>query len=343
MRKRIHKILVTGGAGFIGSAFVRQLLSGKQRVKFIVVDKLTYAGDLKRLSGVKGRFKFYKADIAVSSAIRKIFKKERPDTVVHFAAETHVDRSILDATAFLKTNIIGTQILLDAARECKVAKFIQISTDEVYGDIKKGKFTEDSPLKPNSPYAASKAAADMLIRSYIRTYKFPAIIVRPSNNYGPWQYPEKFIPVVIAKAGSFKKVPIFAQGFNKREWLYVTDCARAIELITKKGKIGEIYNITSGHESRNIDTAKSVLNSMGRPHRLIEYVRDRPGHDFRYCLDASKIKKIGWKARTDFREGVNRTIAWYMDNIDWLNTKTKYLSGYWSKVYKPAYKMRRGY
>jgi len=335
MRKRIHKILVTGGAGFIGSAFIRQVLSGKQRVKLIVVDKLTYAGDLRRLSCVKPRFKFYKADICDKTKIELLFKKEKPQLIVNFAAETHVDRSILDATAFLKTNIIGTQVLLDAARKYNVKKFVHISTDEVYGDIKRGKFTESSPLKPNSPYAASKAAADMLIRSYIRTYKFPAIIVRPSNNYGPWQYPEKFIPVVIAKARSFKKVPIFAQGFNKREWLYVTDCARAIELITKKGKIGEIYNITSGHESRNIDTAKSVLNSMGRSHRLIEYVRDRPGHDFRYAMDGRKIKKIGWIPKVDFDSGVKETIAWFRDNFDWLNLKSRYLTGYWRTVYKP--------
>ncbi len=341
MRKRIYKILVTGGAGFIGSAFVRQLVSDRRRPKVIVVDKLTYAGDLKRLSGVLGEFKFYKTDISEKTAIRKIFKKERPDIVVHFAAETHVDRSILDAAAFLRTNIIGTQILADAAREYRIAKFIQISTDEVYGDIKRGKFTEKSPLKPNSPYAASKAAADMLIRSYIRTYKFPAIIVRPSNNYGPWQYPEKFIPVVIAKAESFKKVPIFAQGFNSREWLYVTDCAKAISLVVKKGKLGEIYNITSGCELKNIDTAKAVLRSMGRSVDLIEYVADRPGHDFRYALVNSKIRGLGWRPSVSFKSGVNQTITWSRENIDWLNIKSKYLSGYWKKVYRPAGKIKR--
>jgi len=335
MRKRVYKILVTGGAGFIGSAFIRQLLSAKVKVKLIVVDKLTYAGDLERLREVKGGFKFYKKDITDKPSILAIFKRERPDIVVHFAAETHVDRSILDASEFLKTNIIGTQVLLDAAREYRIAKFIHISTDEVYGDIRRGKFTEESPLRPNSPYAASKAAADMLIRSYIRTYKFPAIIIRPSNNYGPWQYPEKFVPVVIAKAGSFKKVPIYAQGLNKREWLYVTDCAKAIELIIKKGRIGEIYNITSGDESRNIDTAKAILKSLGRSFGLIEHVKDRPGHDFRYALDSGKIKKIGWRPEVSFDLGIRRTIEWSRENLEWLAGKSRYLSVYWKKVYKP--------
>jgi len=344
MRKSICKILVTGGAGFIGSAFVRLLINkgySGGRVP-VVVDKLTYAGDLARLDDVKGRYKFYKADISDKSAINRIFRSEKPDIVVHFAAETHVDRSIFDPTAFLKTNIIGTQVLVDAARKYKVGKFVHISTDEVYGDIKRGRFTEESPLKPNSPYAASKAAADLLIRSYMRTYKFPAVIIRPSNNYGPWQYPEKFIPVVIAKAWSNQRVPIFARGLNQREWLYVEDCVKAIALVVKKGKIGETYNITSGCELKNVDTAKTVLRNMNRPYKLIEYVLDRPGHDFRYALDAGKIKKIGWRPKMDFKIGINQTVAWSRENIDWLNIKSKYLSGYWSKVYKPVCKSKRG-
>lgn len=307
----MKKILVTGGAGFIGSEFVKQGV--KKGYKVIVVDKLTYAGDLERLKKVEGKYKFYKTDICNKRQIESIFEREKPQIIVNFAASTHVDRSIVDAAPFIDTNVKGTQVLLDASRKYKIKKFIHISTDEIYGEIKKGKFTEKSPLAPNSPYSASKAAADLLIRAYIRTYNFPAIIIRPCNNYGPWQYPEKFIPVIISKALQNKKVPVYAKGLNKREWLYVSDCAEAIALILEKGKIGEIYNVGSGVEKRNIDVVKNVLKILGKPENLIQFVKDRPGHDFRYALDSSKIHKLGWKPKDDFYQGLEKTVAWFRE------------------------------
>ena len=324
MRKPISKILVTGGAGFIGSEFTRQLV--KKGIKPIVVDKLTYAGDLKRLEEIKGKFTFYKTDICNSIKLESIFKKERPKIVVNFSAETHVDRSIKDSCVFIKTNIEGTRILLELSRKYKVKRVIHVSTDEVYGEIKKGKFSEKSPLNPNSPYAASKAAADLLIKSYIRTYNFPAIIARPCNNYGPWQYPEKLIPLSILKVLKNKKIPIYGTGKNIREWLYVSDCARAIWLITQKGKIGQVYNIGSGREKINIDVAKLLLKSLSRQKSCIQFVKDRPGHDFRYSLDFKKLKKnLGWKPKITFEKGLNQTVCWSLNNKRWLFNK-------WNKV-----------
>lgn len=310
MRKKLHKIIVTGGAGFIGSEFVRQMAA--LECQLVVIDKLTYAGDLDRLADVKGSFKFYKTDICDRLRVESIFKKEKSKYVVHFAAESHVDRSIADAGPFIDTNIKGTQVLLDACRVNKVQKFIHMSTDEVYGEIRKGQFFENSPIAPNSPYAASKAAADLLVQSYIRTYQFPACIVRPSNNYGPWQYPEKFIPVVTLAALHNKKIPVYGRGLNMREWLYVGDCAQAVRIILEKGKQGEIYNIGSGQEMRNIDLAKAILKILGKPESLIEYVKDRAGHDFRYSLNISKIKKeLGWMPQAKLEEGIRQTVGWY--------------------------------
>ncbi len=335
MRKELSKILVTGGAGFIGSAFVRLLVnrdcprSTKGTVpELVVVDKLTYAGDLKRLQGLslKGTvpdFKFYKTDICDKKRIETIFRKENLQVVVHFAAETHVDRSILDSSAFLRTNIIGTQVLLDLSRKYKIGKFVHISTDEVYGDIERGKFREDSPLKPNSPYAASKAAADLLIRSYVRTYNFPAIIIRPCNNYGPWQYPEKLIPVVINNAMHNRRVPVYANGLNVREWLYVSDCAQAILFLLKKGNVGETYNIGSGHQEENISVVKQVLGILDKPVTLIEFVGDRLGHDWRYALESSKANRLGWKPKVRFSCGLKSTVAWNVVNRGWLASKSK--------------------
>ena len=314
------KIIVTGGAGFIGSAFVRQAV--KKGLKVLVVDKLTYAGDLARLSEAQRRYKFYKTDICDKPRIENIFKKEKPEMVIHFAAESHVDRSIEDASVFIDSNIKGTQFLLDASRKYNVQRFIHISTDEVYGDIKKGKFTESSPFKPSSPYAASKAAADLLVQSYIRTYKFPAIIVRASNNYGPWQYPEKLIPLAILKILSNEKIPIYAKGENVREWLYVEDCARGIYNVLNKGKDGEIYNLGSNQELRNIDVIKMMLTILNRHENMIAFVKDRPGHDIRYRLDSVKIfKKIGWKPKAKFKDGIKQTINWYLKNKEWLFSK----------------------
>lgn len=321
MRKGLSKILVTGGAGFIGSAFVR--LAAEKGQKLIVVDKLTYAGDLARLESVKGRYVFYKTDICNKNFLDRIFKKENPDSVVHFAAESHVDRSISDASAFIRSNIQGTQELLDVSRKYRVPRFIHISTDEVYGDIIKGKFNEDSPLRPNSPYAASKAAGDLLVKSYIRTYKFPAIIIRPCNNYGPWQYPEKFIPVVISKALMNEKVPVYAKGLNVREWLYVEDTASAVYLLLKKGKLGETYNIGSSFEEKNIRLAKTIVNLLAKSPALISFVADRPGHDFRYSLDFSKLKKLGYRPVMDFKIGIKLTVEWNKANFNWVKSKIR--------------------
>ena len=305
------KVLVTGGAGFIGSAFVRQ--GCRKGHKIIVVDKLTYAGDLKRLAEVKGKFKFYKADICDLKAIKTIFKKEKPDVVAHFAAETHVDRSISDANPFMDTNVKGTQVLLDVCRMSRIKKFIYISTDEVYGEIEKGKFFEDSPFNPNSPYSVSKASADMLARAYFRTYGLPVVVVRPCNNYGPWQFPEKLIPVAINKIMKGQKVPVYGKGMNVREWLFVSDCAQAVWMVANKAKPGTVYNIGSGQEKRNIDTVKLLLKIMGKGNDLIGFVKDRLGHDLRYSLDCRKIKKeLGWQAKVDFEDGLKQTTQWYI-------------------------------
>ena len=320
MRRKLPEILVTGGAGFIGSAFVRLALKSGYRV--ILIDKLTYAADLKRLGNAQKLIKFYKADIADKKAVESVFRKHHPQIVVNFAAETHVDRSILDASVFLKTNVIGTQVMLDVSRIYKVKKFVHISTDEVYGEIEKGAFTEDSPLMANSPYAASKAAADLLIKSYIRTYGFPAIIVRPCNNYGVWQYPEKLIPLSILKIFRGELIPIYAQGKNVREWLYVDDCARGILMIMQKGKIAEVYNLGSNEERQNLETIKLLLKTLGASRSAIQFVKDRPGHDIRYKLNSVKAyRQTGWKPRVGLPEGLKKTVAWAKDNRRWLLSK----------------------
>jgi len=328
------KLLVTGGAGFIGSEFVRQGV--REGYDIVVVDKLTYAGDLERLKEVEDKIAFYKADITNKEFIEYIFKKEKPDIVIHFAAESHVDRSILDASPFIETNVKGTQILLDVSKETNIEKFINIATDEVYGELgEDGTFKEDSPLVPNSPYSVSKASADMLGRAYYKTYKLPVITIRPSNNYGPWQYPEKLIPVVILKALNNEKIPVYGTGQNVREWLFVSDCTEAVFEVMEKGRVGEIYNVGSNQERRNIEVVKTVLKLLNKPENLIEFVKDRPGHDFRYSLDTTKIKKeLNWEAKTTFEEGIEKTVKWYMDHISWVENKLKYLKEYWEKVYR---------
>ncbi len=312
------KILITGGAGFIGSAFVR--LTHALGMRLIVIDKLTYAGDMQRISGL-GNIRFYKTDIRNKKAIADIFSREKPDTVVNFAAETHVDRSIADSEVFITTNIGGVHVLMEAARKAGTKRFIHISTDEVYGEIAQGAFRETHQLAPNSPYAASKASADMLVKSYIRTYGFPAIIVRPSNNFGPWQYPEKLIPVVITRAMQNQSVPVYAKGLNVREWLFVDDSARAILAVMTQGKLGECYNIGSGNERRNIDVVTAILDILEKPRSLIRYVADRPGHDLRYALDCAKVKKLGWKPRIDFNTGLHQTVQWYLQYRKWVIKK----------------------
>jgi len=332
VRKGLSKILVTGAAGFIGSEFVRQAAQGGYRL--ILIDKVNYAADMQRLESIRGDYVFYKRDITIPTSMDSIFKKERPDALVHFAAETHVDRSIREPQHFIETNIRGTQVLLEAARRYGLEKFIHISTDEVYGEIRRGRFLEDSPLRPNSPYAASKAAADLLVRSYVRTYALPVMIIRPCNNYGPWQYPEKLIPVAVYKALKDKTVPLYAKGINVREWLYVSDCVEAILLILRKGNPGEVYNVGSGHEERNINVVKGILDMLGKPYSSIHSVKDRPGHDFRYAVDFSKIRKLGWMPKTDFSLGLSQTVRWYRENIAWLERKVREVQNFWRLVYE---------
>lgn len=327
----MKRILVTGGAGFIGSEFVRQAVNLGYKVS--VVDSLTYAGDKVRLERVNSKIKFYRQSICDKKAVENIFSAENPDMVVNFAAETHVDRSILGSDEFVKTNIQGTQYILDSAKRGEVEKIIHISTDEVYGDIETGQFCESTALKASSPYSASKAAADLLVSSYVRTFKIPAIIVRPSNNYGPWQYPEKLIPVIIYKALNNQKVPIYGEGINVREWLYVSDCVGGILEILKKGKNGEVYNLGSGNERKNIEVVECILSMLKKPQSLIEFVKDRPGHDIRYSLNTDKIKNgLNWRPKINFESGIKKTVCWYIDNLVWLNRKVKFLKSYWKEV-----------
>jgi dTDP-glucose 4,6-dehydratase len=327
------KVLVAGGAGFIGSEFVRQGV--RKGLRLIVLDRLSYAGDMDRLKEVQKRLKFYRMDIANRKAVLEAFRKEKPDLVVNFAAQTHVDRSILDPAPFLKANISGTFSLLEAARQTKgIRKFIHVSTDEVYGEIREGRFTERSCLNPNSPYSASKASADMIVRSYQRTYGLPALVARPSNNYGPWQYPEKLIPVVIVKALNDEPVPVYGKGLNVREWLYVEDCADAVYALAENGRDGEVYNVGSGQEKTNIEVVRAILRLLDKPEGLISFVKDRPGHDWRYSLDLEKTREeTGWRAITDFRTGLEKTIKWYLAHKDWLFKKARRLKPYWAKVY----------
>ncbi|OSS42039.1 dTDP-glucose 4,6-dehydratase [Desulfurella amilsii] len=327
----MKKMLISGGAGFIGSEFVRQAIL--EDFEIAVVDSLTYAGDLKRIESVKNNLKFFNCDTSDLESLQEVFKQFRPQIVVHFAAETHVDRSILNPHIFIKTNIIGTQNMLELSKD---ALFINISTDEVYGDLSENdaSFKEDSCLNPSSPYSASKAAQDMLARAYARTYNTNVITIRPSNNYGPWQYPEKLIAVVIYKALQDEPIPIYAKGENIREWTFVEDCAKAILGIIRQKNANEVYNLGSSIEKPNIEVVKSILALLNKPESLITYVKDRPGHDFRYSLDSSKIKKTINLAFTNFEEGIEKTVKWYIDNRDWLFKKTKELKDYWQKVYQ---------
>lgn len=327
------RMLITGGAGFIGSEFVRQAVRKGHQVA--VVDRLTYAGDLERLSEVRKDITFYKADISNQEFIEYIFEKEDPEVVVHFAAESHVDRSLLDPYPFISSNVLGTQVLLEVSKAKGVELFVNMSTDEVYGDLgKEGSFTEDSPLKPNSPYSTTKASADMLGRAYHRSFGLPVITIRASNNYGPWQYPEKFVPVIILKALRDEKIPVYGDGTNVREWLYVTDCAEGIMAAIELGKAGEIYNIGSKEEKQNIEVAKAILELLGKGEELIEFVKDRPGHDFRYSLDTTKAKReLGWEAKTSFDEGIKKTVEWYVEHLRWVHDKVAYLNDYWKRVY----------
>lgn len=310
-------LLITGGCGFIGSNFVRMFLDKYPKNKLINLDKLTYAGNPDNLKDIENNknYKFVKGDVCDFKLMKKLTKGI--DAIFHFAAESHVDRSIEDPAVFTKSNILGTHVLLEAARINNVAKFIHVSTDEVYGSIKEGSFKEEDILKPNSPYAASKAAADMVVRAYHKTYGFPVIITRSSNNFGPYQYPEKVIPLFVTNLMEDKKVPVYGTGKNIRDWIYVVDNCEGIEFIRKNGKNGEIYNIGGGNEKTNIEITKTILKEMGKDESYIEYVKDRPGHDFRYSLDCSKIHKLGWKPRFNFEKAIIETIKWYKNNEKW--------------------------
>ena len=315
------KILVTGGAGFIGSNFIRQLLTTRRDVNILNFDKLTYAGNPESLSDLASdpRYDFVRGDITDSAALSDVFKRGF-DALVNFAAETHVDRSILDASPFLQTNVLGAQCLLEAARATKLPRFVHISTDEVYGSAPAGaSFTEETILDPRSPYAASKASADHFVTAYANTYGVSAIILRCTNNYGPFQFPEKLIPLIIANAQEDKTLPIYGDGMQERDWLFVEDYCRAIALTLEKGNIGQIYNVSAGSPQPNLKIVKTILQHLGKPESLMQYVKDRPGHDRRYALDSSKIRReLGWLPRVSFEDGLRRTIDWYRSNPSWL-------------------------
>ena len=317
-------IIVTGGAGFIGSNFVYYQHKHHPQDKIICVDKLTYAGNLETLEPLmeKDNFQFIKADIADRKAVYKIFEEEKPDIVVNFAAESHVDRSIENPEIFLQTNIIGTSVLLDACREYGIDRYHQVSTDEVYGDLPLDRpdlfFTEQTNLHTSSPYSASKASADLLVMAYHRTYKVPTTISRCSNNYGPYHFPEKLIPLMIIHALDDKPLPVYGDGLNVRDWLYVGDHCSAIDLIIRKGRVGEVYNVGGHNERANIDVVKTILKQLGKPESLIEHVTDRKGHDRRYAIDPTKIHdELGWEPTTKFEDGIKKTVQWYLDNRDW--------------------------
>lgn len=335
------KILVTGGAGFIGSNFVFFELENHPDDEIVVVDALTYAGNLETLKPVMDNpnFKFYKADIADAEAIDRIFAEEQPDIVVNFAAESHVDRSIEDPGIFLKTNILGTQVLMDASLKYGVKRFHQVGTDEVYGDLPLDRpdlfFVETMPLTASSPYSASKASADLLVMAYHRTFGLPVSISRCSNNYGPYQFPEKLIPLMIANATADKALPVYGEGLNVRDWLYVEDHCRAIDLVMRNGKVGEVYNIGGHNEKANIDVVKIILSQLGKPESLITYVTDRKGHDQRYAIDPTKIhNELGWLPETKFEDGIKKTIQWYLDNEDWWKN---IISGEYQQYYEKMY------
>ena len=335
------KILVTGAAGFIGSNFVFHMLEAHPDYDIVGLDALTYAGNLETLASVidHPHFKFVKADITDAKAIDKLFAEEKFDVVVNFAAESHVDRSIEDPGLFLRTNILGTQVLMDASLKYGVKRFHQVGTDEVYGDLPLDRpdlfFVETMPLTASSPYSASKASADLLAMAYHRTFGLPVTISRCSNNYGPYQFPEKLIPLMIANAQADKPLPVYGEGLNVRDWLYVEDHCRAIDLILENGKVGEVYNIGGHNEKANIEVVKIILKQLGKPESLITYVTDRKGHDQRYAIDPTKIhNELGWLPETKFEDGIRKTIQWYLDNEDWWQN---IVSGEYQKYYEKMY------
>lgn len=340
----MKKILVTGGAGFIGGNFVHYMLKKYDNYKIICVDALTYAGNMETLeSAMKNpNFKFIKSDITDRNTIFKIFEEEKPNIVVNFAAESHVDRSIDNPGLFLQTNVIGTAVLLDASRKYKVERYHQVSTDEVYGDLPLDRtdlfFTEETPIHTSSPYSASKASADLLVQSYNRTFKLAVTISRCSNNYGPYHFPEKLIPLMIVNALNDKPLPVYGKGENVRDWLYVEDHCSAIDMIIHNGRVGEVYNVGGHNERTNLEVVNTILKELNKPESLIKFVSDRPGHDMRYAIDPTKIKnELGWEPTTSFDEGIKKTVKWYLDNKKWWQN---IISGEYQNYYRKMYRDR---
>lgn len=317
-------IIVTGGAGFIGGNFMHYMVNKYPNDNIICIDSLTYAGNMETLEPIKEKanYKFYKVDITDRKSIYEIFEKEKLDYCINFAAESHVDRSVENPEIFLKTNILGTQVLMDACRKYGIKRYHQVSTDEVYGDLPLERldlqFDETYPIKTSSPYSASKASADLLVMAYHRTFKLPCTISRCSNNYGPYHFPEKLIPLMISRALNDEKLPVYGEGKNVRDWLYVEDHCRAIDMIVRNGRDGEVYNVGGHEEKANIDIVKLILKKLNKPESLIEFVKDRPGHDLRYAMNPAKLEKeLGWKPSVTFEEGIDKTIAWYLNNKPW--------------------------
>ena len=335
-------ILVTGGAGFIGSNFIYYMLKKHPTYRIVCIDALTYAGNLETLEKAmeNPNFRFFKGDITDRKAVYALFEEEKFDAVINFAAESHVDRSIEEPEVFLKTNILGTQVLLDASRKYGNIRYHQVSTDEVYGDLPLDRpdlfFTEETPIHTSSPYSASKASADLLVMAYYRTYGLPVTISRCSNNYGPYHFPEKLIPLMLINALEGKPLPVYGEGLNVRDWLYVEDHCKAIDLILHKGRIGEVYNVGGHNEKANIEVVKSILRILGKDESLIRYVKDRPGHDMRYAIDPTKIQnELGWYPETSFNDGLRKTVNWYLANTAWWQNIVSgdYMS-YYEKMYK---------
>ena len=337
-------IIVTGGAGFIGSNFIFYQLKHHPEDRIVCLDKLTYAGNLSTLASVmdEPNFRFVKADICDREAVNRLFEEEKPDIVVNFAAESHVDRSIEDLGVFLRTNILGTQVLMDACRKYGIGRYHQVSTDEVYGDLPLDRpdlfFTEETPIHASSPYSASKASADLLVLAYHRTFDLPVTISRCSNNYGPYHFPEKLIPLMIANCLNDKPLPVYGKGENVRDWLYVEDHCKAIDLIIRKGRVSKVYNIGGHNEMKNIDIVKLICKSLDKPESLITYVTDRKGHDMRYAIDPTKIhNELGWLPETKFADGIQKTIRWYLDNRSWWE---EIISGEYRNYYEKMYANR---
>lgn len=334
----VERILVTGGCGFIGSNFVRLQLENDPAIEVLNLDKLTYAGNPENLRDIEAdpRYRFEQGDIADRERVRQLLANFQPGIVVNFAAESHVDRSILDSGPFVQTNIVGTQILMDACREAKVPRYVQVSTDEVYGSLgPTGFFTEETPLAPNSPYSASKTAADLLVRSYFHSFGFPAVITRCSNNYGPYQFPEKLIPLFISNAIQDLSLPVYGTGTNVRDWIHVADHCRGIDAAMRRGTAGEVYNFGGRTEKTNLEITHLLLQLLGKPASLIRYVQDRPGHDLRYAIDPAKAEReLGWKPEVNFETGLRETIDWYLNNRDWVE---RIRSGAYRQYYEQQY------